>query len=204
MIKSTAAAEWYKANAETVCNRYEGLNPGELNAWFTQFLPEAPARILDVGSGSGRDASWMTNLGHHVTAVEPSAAMRREALHYHGSEYIEWIDDTLPLLPRMNSRNERFDFILLSAVWMHVAPHLRSIAMESLSNLLKPTGRIAISLRMGGAEPERGIHEVTIEELRSLSETHGLSLRTIGRLDDKLGRQQVYWVNTVLFGHKAD
>jgi protein-L-isoaspartate O-methyltransferase len=39
-------------------------------------LPAPPARVLDVGAGSGRDAAWLTSLGLEVVAVEPSVALR--------------------------------------------------------------------------------------------------------------------------------
>ena len=37
------------------------------------------ARILDVGSGSGRDAAYFSSQGFDVLGVEPSAEMRCES-----------------------------------------------------------------------------------------------------------------------------
>ena len=59
-------------------------------------MPAAPALVLDVGAGSGRDAAWLTRLGHDVVAVEPSPAMRAEAERRHADQRIRWIADSLP------------------------------------------------------------------------------------------------------------
>lgn len=52
--------------------------PGERAAWastLTRLLPPAPARILDVGAGTGFLALAAARLGHDVTAVDISDGM---------------------------------------------------------------------------------------------------------------------------------
>lgn len=189
---------WYTNNAHEVCPRYDGLDPETLNAWFSPELPQHPARILDVGSGSGRDAAWMAGLGHHVTAVEPNDLMRSSAIRTYANAYVEWQADALPALPVTCASGIRFDFILLSAVWMHLPRHLRPIAINTLSALLNPEGKIAITLRMGPTELDRGIHPVNLEELESLADSVGLEVSYSGDLSDELGRSVVSWTNVIL------
>jgi SAM-dependent methyltransferase len=121
-------------------------------------LPARPAAVLDVGAGSGRDASWLSALGYDVVAVEPSAEMRSIAQEHHAGKPIRWIADSLPVLQVTFRTGLSFDLILLSAVWMHVAPSDRARAFRKLINLLKPGGILAITLRHGPAEADRGIH----------------------------------------------
>jgi 2-polyprenyl-3-methyl-5-hydroxy-6-metoxy-1,4-benzoquinol methylase len=50
--------------------------PGRLELWRTQdvlrrLLPAAPARVLDVGGGSGVHAEWLARDGHEVELVDP-------------------------------------------------------------------------------------------------------------------------------------
>ncbi|MEJ2375423.1 MAG: class I SAM-dependent methyltransferase [Pseudolabrys sp.] len=85
-------------------------------------LPDAPALALDVGAGTGRDAAWLTSRGLEVVAVEPSGAMRANAERLHPSPSIRWISDSLPGLDHVHRLGLSFDLILLSAVWMHIAP----------------------------------------------------------------------------------
>ena len=42
-----------------------------------------------------------------------------------------------------------FDFVLLSGVWHHLTDADRPIAFARLASLLRPEGRLAISLRIG-------------------------------------------------------
>ncbi|HEY6785838.1 MAG TPA: methyltransferase domain-containing protein, partial [Trebonia sp.] len=36
-----------------------------------RFLPAAPARVLDVGGGSGVYASWLADRGYQVRLIDP-------------------------------------------------------------------------------------------------------------------------------------
>ena len=79
MPSASDTITWYDANAATVVARYEAHDPAALNGWFENLLPNAPAVVMDIGAGSGRDAAWLAARGYEVLAVEPSTAMRTEA-----------------------------------------------------------------------------------------------------------------------------
>ena len=81
---------WYDANAEAAAARSERVEPERLHGWMVDLLPAAPAAALDVGSGSGRDAAWLSSRGYHVVAVEPSARMRAIARARHADPAIRW------------------------------------------------------------------------------------------------------------------
>jgi SAM-dependent methyltransferase len=104
--------------------------------WLEGLLPSSPALILDVGAGTGRDAAWFVGLGYDVVAVEPAAAMRAQAARLHPDQRIRWIDDRLPALTATHRLGLTFDLILLSAVWMHLAPADRPARFASLSPYL--------------------------------------------------------------------
>jgi SAM-dependent methyltransferase len=42
-------------------------------------LPQRRLDVLDVGCGEGRDAVWLTSLGHNVVAIDPSQTMLKAA-----------------------------------------------------------------------------------------------------------------------------
>src|SRR6516162_1224732 len=91
---------WYDNHALEVSPRYESVRADVVHAWLINLLPPAPALVLDVGAGSGRDAAWLASQGYEVVAVEPSSAMRAEAERLHPSTPIRWISDSLPGLER--------------------------------------------------------------------------------------------------------
>src|SRR4051794_31043688 len=113
---------WYDTNAKAVSQHYEKVAAESVHGWLIDLLPSRPATVLDVGAGSGRDAAWLCDLGYEVVAVEPSSEMRSVGQGYHADKPIRWIADSLPALEFTFRTGLSFDFILLSAVWMHVAP----------------------------------------------------------------------------------
>ncbi|MDE0624725.1 MAG: class I SAM-dependent methyltransferase [Bryobacterales bacterium] len=189
---------WYDEHASTVASRYESVKPDSLYSWLTDLLPEPPGLVLDVGAGSGRDAAWLAAKGYEVFAVEPSKAMRRVAKMLHPTASVRWVHDSLPKLDYTVRSGLSFDVILLSGVWMHVPPGQRPRAFRKLVNLLRPGGIIAISLRIGPEEPERGMHGADSSEIESLAKKHGTIVHRAVEREDLLGRDGVRWKNYVL------
>ncbi|MBM4073916.1 MAG: class I SAM-dependent methyltransferase [Planctomycetes bacterium] len=124
------AIRWYDANAEDVSRRYESVAAEIVHGWLVDLLPSAPALVLDVGAGTGRDAAWLASRGLEVVAVEPSRPMLAEGQRLHPSPSIRWISDSLPDLDKLFRLGLSFDLILLSAVWMHVPPADRARAFR--------------------------------------------------------------------------
>ena len=66
--------EGYATDAAELIPAYEALSTTEVLAPVIDLLPSRACRALDVGAGTGRDAAWLVEQGHQVTAVEPVAA----------------------------------------------------------------------------------------------------------------------------------
>ena len=189
----TDAIAWYNAHAETAVARYESTSFERVHGWLADLLPTAPAAILDVGAGSGRDAAQLSRMGYDVVAVEPSDPMRKLGRVQHADCSITWLDDQLPALKRTFATGLSFDVILLSAIWMHIAPTDRPRAFRKLITLLKPGGLLAITLRKGPDDDNRGFHPVTVDELRRLARDHGAYVERESTDDDQMGRGDVRW-----------
>ena len=189
----------YQGNlAESLAARYEALDPANLNAWFRDLLPSTASVILDVGAGSGRDAAWLASLGHEVVAVEPSADMRAEAMARHDCPRIRWMADSLPALDETYRLGLTFDVILLSAVWMHIAPDERQRAFRKLISLLRPGGLLVITLRHGLLDSDRVMYPVASQEVAALARAHALSVVIEQTSLDDLGRADVRWTHIAL------
>ncbi len=184
---------WYDANAELASDRYESVTFERIHGWLADLLPKPPAAILDVGAGSGRDAAHLSTMGYDVVAVEPSARMRALARARHDDPKINWRDDRLPALKDTFSTGLSFDVILVSAVWMHLAPTEHPRAFRKLITLLKPGGLLAITLREGPDDDIRGFHPVTVDELRRLATDHGAYVARESTEADQMGRGDVRW-----------
>jgi len=192
-------ANGYDGEADrTLAALYEGVDPALLHKVLVPHLPRAPAAVLDVGAGSGRDAAWLAGQGHSVLAVEPSETMRMEGQRRHPQPGITWMTDALPALDTVFRLGAAFDVILLSAVWMHVPPGDRPRAFRKLVTLLKPGGTLTISLRLGPPEPDRDMHPVDEAEIEALARAHGVAVLEVEQSPDRLGRSDVSWVQMVL------
>ena len=115
-----SGTENYAEEAPELLKRYESISFAEAHRLVMHLIPTAPSRVLDIGSGTGRDAAGFVALGHSVAAVEPTEELRRGAVLLHPSPTIEWLDDSLPDLAVIRARGEEFDVVMLTAVWMHL------------------------------------------------------------------------------------
>jgi 2-polyprenyl-3-methyl-5-hydroxy-6-metoxy-1,4-benzoquinol methylase len=156
-----SGTEGYAEEAEELFRFYESIPAADAHRAALHLIPTSPGRILDVGSGTGRDAAWFASMGHRVVAVEPTEAMRIPAMALHPSPQIEWLNDSLPDLALLRTRRERFDLVMLSAVWMHLDQQQRRQAMANLAALIQPGGTVIMKIRHGpgprGTTHVRGI-----------------------------------------------
>lgn len=166
--------EGYTEAADVLIPQYESMSFEQCHEPELHLLPTLACRVLDVGAGSGRDAAWFADRGHSVLAVEPTAAFRTAAMVLHPSRSIEWLDDSLPELAMVLSRNQLFEVILLSAVWMHLDASDRRAAMLTLASLLSRDGTLLISLRHGPVPLGRCMFDVSGEETITIAGQYGL------------------------------
>ena len=188
----TEQGGWYETHAAEAAARYESVAAEQINAWLVDLLPKRRAVVLDVGAGSGRDTAWLTSLGHEVIATDPSAAMRAQARKWHPKLGVQYLPDGLPELTKTFRTGISFDFILVNAVWMHVAPADRKRAFRKLVTLLKPGGIIAYTLREPIASG-RDMHPVSGAEIEELARQHGAFVERRSDGADFLGRTPIRW-----------
>ena len=167
--------------------------------WLSVAGPRGNA--LDVGSGIGRDAAYLSALGYTVVAIDPSQQMLDQAQQNFPDADILWLKDALPHLNESIKLQLKFSLILLSAVWMHVPKSQRQRAIRKLSSLLAPNGKIVITLRHGEFTDGRISFGVSSDELRKYAFEYGLSFSLPAggeRSNDELQRADVTWETVIL------
>ena len=192
------STSYYDLNTDALIAQYDGVDPADVHAdWAPAHLREEPGFACDIGAGSGRDANWLAARGWEVVAVEPSALRNLAAERSHPR--VVWMNDAMPDLRVLRALGRRFDLILLSAVWMHVAPTVRERAFRMLSELLSPSGLLVITLRRGGDAAEntaRGFHDTSAEELIGFANRRAIALRSHTTQPD-LTRPGIHWESLV-------
>jgi SAM-dependent methyltransferase len=174
MSAQVSGTEGYAEEAEALFERYESIPAAEAHRAVLHLIPAMPVRVLDIGSGTGRDAAWFASRGHSVVAVEPTDAMRVRAIALHPSPRTDWLDDSLPALAALRARSETFDLVMLMAVWMHLDEAERRQAMPNLAALMRPGATVIMKIRHGPVPPGRRMFEVSAEETIALAGNEGL------------------------------
>lgn len=171
MTESTAG---YAQEAPGLLKAYEAIAVEDVHRPVWHLISTEPARLLDIGAGTGRDAAHFATMGHQVVAVEPVDELRDGAKALHPSPRIEWLKDGLPALSALRARGETFDLVLATAVWMHLDESQRAEAMSAVASLVKPGGVLILSLRHGPIPPGRRMFDVSTEETIALAAREGL------------------------------
>jgi len=198
MAGRASGTEGYAENATTLIANWRQRSFADKPRPVLDLLPDRPSLILDVGAGIGIDAAALAAAGHTAVAVEPVDELRVAGMALHRSPAIEWIADSLPDLGRLTAEGRSFDVILLSAVWMHLDETERRRAMPVVVALLRPGGRIIMSLRHGPVPSGRRMFEVAPEETIRLAEAERLQcvLRLTSESAQQANRQAgVSWTH---------
>jgi len=116
--------------------RWQAIDPAALWGPVRPWFPAVPARLLEVGAGSGRDARWFVDLGYDVHCVEPNRDLWPDAAPWQAAS-----------LPELNGVTGQFDLITLCAV-LHLVPSRDwPLSFQRLNVLAAEGGRLILSLR---------------------------------------------------------
>ena len=134
--------DFYQQNAKTYFAQTAWVDPEAFLRPFLKHLP-APARVLVVGCGSGRDLVWLKAHGYSAIGLERSPALAELARAHAGCEVIEADFETwdFGLMP--------VDGMLLVGALVHVQYEMFEEMVTRLTAGLISSGRMLISLKEG-------------------------------------------------------
>ena len=185
----------YLEVAESFIEASVAIDFMELHQSIVEFIPTNPGRVLDIGAGVGRDASVISEMGHFVVAVEPIDDFRGTARKLYDSPNIDWVDDSLPMLTSLGEQPDQFHFVLASAVWHHLDDTEQQLAMSRVSQLLRPGGIFALSLRHGPVGA--GTHVFATDGGQTIRHAKACGLTTLLNLPNQSsvmkGKESVTW-----------
>ncbi len=188
-------SNYYESNAERYAAETFFADMSEQYQRFRLLLKKG-AKILDVGSGSGRDACYFQKQGYQVTALEPSKNLCREIRKVFSGEIVcSNIQNYRP--------TERYDGIWACASLIHLQEEEVLQFFEKIDQYLDDNGIIYISgkngISTGEVEEGRFFLEFT-EQLveKILTVNKKLKLEQLWYTEDASGRKGFWWMNVIL------
>ncbi len=187
--------KYYEINAKRYAKE---TFPADMSEQYKRFLPllREYARILDVGSGSGRDACYFQKKGYQVTALEPSKNLCREIRKVFSGEIV--CSDIQSYQP-----DQRYDGIWACASFLHLQEKEVLSFFEKINLYLNEKGIVYLSgkngITIGKAADGRYFLEFT-EQLvgKILAVNDRMKLEELWYTEDVSGRKGFRWMNVVL------
>ncbi|MEU1479365.1 methyltransferase domain-containing protein [Streptomyces sp. NPDC005760] len=133
---------YYAQGKEDARLREGGAPAGRLEFWRTQdvlrrLLPPAPARVLDVGGGSGVHAQWLARDGYAVELVDPVP------LHVEQASRLPGVTARLGDARELAAPDASFDVVLLLGPLYHLPERAdRLTALAEARRVLRPGGLV--------------------------------------------------------------
>lgn len=149
---SKGTLNYYDDNAVEFACQTVSIDMHDLYALFISQLPQRDTQcILDVGCGSGRDASYFAKQGYEVTAIDASAELIQWAQKHHISSRISWVHLDFSSIENQAWENT-FTGIWACASLLHVPFLELSFIIKSLLETLTDDGVMYLSFKYGEGE----------------------------------------------------
>jgi SAM-dependent methyltransferase len=192
--------EYYERNAESY---FKATRDADLSALYERFLRRLPkgARILDAGSGSGRDTLAFVRRGYAVSAFDSSAALCELSTRLTGVR-------TRVLRFQELEDEAEYDGIWACASLLHLSEAELPNAIGRLIRALKPDGVLYMSFKHGAGErvteDGRFFTDMTESRLRRvLRRVPGVKLEELWiTAGEGQFQGQGEWLNALVTKHK--
>lgn len=151
---------------------------GEFATYIQKFLSYIPttAAILEVGSGTGRDADYIESFGYTVTRTDVvEGFLELQRTQGKTTQRFDVLSDDL---------EKQFDLVIAHAVFLHFTAEQFSAAVRNVRKHLKPDGYFALVMKQGAGE-EYSTHKMNsprffkyweAAELKKQLESEGFSI----------------------------
>ena len=185
--------EAYNTRAATFAGYMRVMAPNRVQVLALRgFHPSAPT--ADIGCGSGRDTAWLLANGFPAVGYDASPAMLAEARNA-----FPQLDLRVAALPALETvPDAAFDNLLCNAVLMHLPADQLARAAASFARVLRPGGRIVVSVRRSREPAEREgdgrlFTQIDHDTLEALLAGAGIALLEADEQPDEV-RTHINWL----------
>ena len=140
----TNTLNFYETDSRNLSFRYENANIREVQQLLLQTF-EPNSKLLEIGCGSGRDASFMIKKDFDVIGIDGSKNMIDEAKEIHPELSNKLFHKTLP---NDLEFSQTFNGIYSIATLMHLSENDLKNTLSKIYNLLNQNGKFLMSVSL--------------------------------------------------------
>ncbi|HNL75818.1 MAG TPA: class I SAM-dependent methyltransferase [Leptospiraceae bacterium] len=193
---------YYNSHGEELIKKYD-IVVHSLHQYFEkekEIIPKG-SRILDIGSGSGRDLNLLIQKGYDAYGIEPSDKFRTLSENKYNSLKNKIFTGSIPNEIPEEIKKIKFDGILCISVFMHIPPDQIFDSIFKIRELLEYGGKFILSIPYKYDIPlkenrdsfERLFYLHNPEYLSLLIERTGFKLVSSQISEDSLNRKEIQW-----------
>ena len=194
---------YYKNNAKYLSQRYESAKVDNIHSLLLSTFP-SKSYLLEIGCGSGRDASFMYQNNYDVLAIDGSREMIDEAKRCHPE-----LADKLKVVKipdELHTEPASFDGVYSIATLMHLEKYDIDKTIEKIANIMKLGAKFLFSVSIqrddvdDQGKDDKGRHFTIMskDEWVVLCEKYGFTLRQSVVNGDGLDRDGIIWLTCVM------
>lgn len=193
---------YYQKNAKDLVKRYESARVQDLQSRLQTVFANRAYSLLEIGCGSGRDASFMAASGFQVTAVDASAEMiqHAKAMHPELTMYQVQVPEGLMDLP------DHYDGVYSIATLMHLSTVQIDKTIAYISSKMAPNAPFFFSVSLSRDDiDEKGFdakgryfNQLSEEEWLNICVQNGFQREQSFVSRDGLDRDGIVWMSMVV------
>ncbi len=194
---------YYEKNAQALSQRYESANVDEVQKLLSDTFP-LYAHLLEIGCGSGRDASFLHEHGYSIVAIDGSKEMVKEAKLLHPELADSFEVRKVP--EGLDFENESFDGVYSIATLMHFEKVDIDRTFAKAYDMLKGGGSFVFSVSIQrddvneNSQDKNGRHFLTMgkDNWLDICYSKGFKLIKTIKNGDGLDRDGIIWLTCIV------